>query len=89
MLMQQVTIGQLAGSSVPILGSFVYVGAGAKLLGGIRIGDRARIGANAVVLCDVPEDRTAVGVPARIVPSDVRKHERGLLSLAEARKDER
>ncbi|WP_225883490.1 hypothetical protein [Sphingomonas aliaeris] len=43
------------------------MGAGAKLLGPIHIGAHARIGANAVVLCDVPEGATAVGNPARIV----------------------
>ena len=64
MIMQQVTIGQLAGPGVPVLGSRVYVGAGAKILGPVRIGDGARIGANAVVLTDVPPDHTAVGVPA-------------------------
>jgi serine O-acetyltransferase len=44
------------------------VGTGAKILGGVTIGDHARIGANAVVLTDVPARATAVGVPARIVP---------------------
>jgi serine O-acetyltransferase len=44
----------------------VDIGAGAKLLGNIRIGNRVRIGANAVVLCDVPDDAVAVGVPAVI-----------------------
>ncbi len=43
------------------------IGAGAKILGGVHIGDHARIGANAVVLQDVPRGATAVGVPARIV----------------------
>ena len=68
MIMQQVTIGQLASGGVPRLGNNVYVGAGAKLLGPITIGDNASIGANAVVLCDVPTNSTAVGVPARILP---------------------
>lgn len=66
-LMQQVTIGQLATGGAPILGSGVYVGAGAKILGEVRIGDGAQIGANAVVLSDVPAKATAVGVPARII----------------------
>jgi serine O-acetyltransferase len=64
MIMQQVTIGQLDGPGVPVLGSRVYVGAGAKILGPVRIGDGARIGANAVVLNDVPPNHTAVGIPA-------------------------
>ncbi|HMB06628.1 MAG TPA: hypothetical protein VKP69_23185 [Isosphaeraceae bacterium] len=49
------------------MGGHVDVGAGAKILGGVTIGNHARIGANAVVLCDVPSGATAVGVPARIV----------------------
>jgi serine O-acetyltransferase len=52
----------------PTIGSRVDIGAGAKLLGPIRIGDDVAIGANAVVLCDVPSHSIAVGVPARIVP---------------------
>lgn len=67
MIMQQVTIGQLAGPPVPRLGDRVYVGAGAKILGGVIIGDGARIGANAVVLTDVPANCTAVGIPARVI----------------------
>ncbi len=66
MVMQQVTIGQLADGAVPRIGSGVYIGAGAKVLGGVFIGNDARIGANAVVLTDLPENSTAVGVPAII-----------------------
>lgn len=51
----------------PVLGHRVNVGAGAKLLGGIRIGDDASIGANAVVLRDIPSGATAVGIPAVIL----------------------
>lgn len=69
LLFQQVTLGTVQGSdAVPRLGGNVVVGAGAKLLGGIVIGDHALIGANAVVLRDVPPGATAVGIPARIVP---------------------
>ena len=50
----------------PVLGNRVDIGAGAKLLGPIRIGDDVAIGANAVVLCDVPDGCVAVGVPARV-----------------------
>jgi serine O-acetyltransferase len=68
LLFQQVTLGTVhASSAVPILGGNVVVGAGAKLLGGITIGDHALIGANAVVLQDVPAGARAVGIPARIV----------------------
>jgi serine O-acetyltransferase len=69
LIMQQVTIGQLADADAPVIGSRVYIGAGAKVLGKVAIGDRARIGANAVVLCDVPAGWTAVGVPARLIPA--------------------
>ena len=67
MIMQQVTIGQTADPRVPVIGANVYIGAGAKILGPINIGDGVRIGANAVVLDDVPAHCTAVGIPARIV----------------------
>ncbi len=52
----------------PILGNRVDIGAGAKILGAIRIGDDVVIGANAVVLIDVPSNSVAVGVPARVLP---------------------
>jgi serine O-acetyltransferase len=56
----------VAGS--PRIGNRVDIGAGAKLLGPIVIGDDCAIGANAVVLCDMPPRSIAVGVPARILP---------------------
>ncbi len=65
-LEHQVTLGAEKGQA-PILGDEVFVGAGAKVIGGVRIGSRVRIGANAVVVGDLPDDVTAVGVPARIV----------------------
>ncbi|NME72226.1 serine O-acetyltransferase [Flammeovirga aprica] len=52
--------------SYPIIGENVKIFAGAKIIGNIKIGDGALIGANAVVLKDVPAFHTAVGVPARI-----------------------
>ena len=69
---QGVTIGELGGSraGVPRIGNDVYIGAGAKVLGGITIGDGAIIGANAVVIADVPARATAVGVPARNIIKD-------------------
>ena len=67
-LEHSVTIGA-EKDKVPVLGDGVFVGAGAKILGGVRIGDRAKIGANAVVLSDVPDGATAVGIPAKIVRS--------------------
>jgi serine O-acetyltransferase len=65
-----VTIGlrRVEEKQAPVIGNNVDIGAGAKLLGPIRIGDNVVIGANAVVLCDVPDDSIAVGVPAMIKP---------------------
>ncbi len=56
-----------AGKRHPTLGSGVIVGAGAKVLGPITIGDNARVGSNAVVVKDVPADATVVGIPGHIV----------------------
>jgi serine O-acetyltransferase len=52
----------------PTIGNRVDIGAGAKLLGPIQIGDDVAIGANAVVIKDVPPNSIAVGVPAKIIP---------------------
>jgi len=52
----------------PVIGNRVDIGAGAKILGAITIGDDVAIGANAVVLTDVPANSIAVGIPARILP---------------------
>lgn len=68
-LEHQVTIGA-ERRSIPILGDNVFIGAGAKVLGQVTIGEGARIGANAVVLEDVPPHHTAVGVPARSIPQN-------------------
>ena len=54
----------------PTLGRRVVIGAGAKVLGPILVGDGARVGSNAVVVRDVPAGATAVGIPARIVTED-------------------
>ncbi len=52
----------------PVIGNRVDIGAGAKILGPVRIGDDVAIGANAVVITDVPSNSIAVGVPAKIKP---------------------
>jgi serine O-acetyltransferase len=64
---QQVTIGHANRDDAPTLGDGVVVNAGAKVIGAVHVGDRAKVGANAVVVKDVPADVTVVGVPARIV----------------------
>jgi serine O-acetyltransferase len=53
-------------AGAPTIGNAVDIGAGAKILGPVHIGDGAVIGANAVVLCDVPAGALAVGIPARV-----------------------
>jgi serine O-acetyltransferase len=66
----QVTLGGTslqAGKRHPTIGNNVIIGAGAKVLGAIDIGDGARIGANAVVVAPVPAGTTVVGIPARVV----------------------
>ncbi len=64
----RVTIGGRSGQAdVPVIEDEVMIGTGACILGPVRIGRNAQIGANAVVLCDVPPHGVAVGVPARIV----------------------
>ena len=66
---QGVTLGDLGGwGGAPHLGKGVIVGAGAKILGEIEIGNNSFIGANAVVLCSVPPNSLAVGVPAIVKP---------------------
>lgn len=68
LIFQQVTLGTVSGRrGAPRLGIHVDIGAGARILGPVNIGDHTVIGANAVVLTDVPPHATAVGVPARII----------------------
>ena len=76
----QVTLGvarAIGGKRHPSVGNNVIIGAGAKVLGPIKVGDNARVGANSVVLEDVPSDTTVVGIPARPVDR-VRTRERKL-----------
>lgn len=61
------TVGTASDNGYPVLEDDVVVGAGARVLGPVRIGARAVIGANAVVLSDVPADMVAVGAPARVI----------------------
>jgi len=72
-IMHGVTLGarqfdfHFSSNSRPIVGNNVFIGAGAIIVGPITIGDYAKIGANAVVLNDVPSHSLVVGVPARVV----------------------
>ena len=70
LLYQNVTLGGTGkdvGKRHPTLGNNVMVGSGAKVLGPFTVGDNARIAANSVVLREVPENATVVGVPGRVV----------------------
>lgn len=70
LIAQNVTIAG-KNNETPIIGSNVYIGAGAKILGGIRIGDGSIVGANAVVVKDVPTSCMVAGVPARIIRENI------------------
>ncbi|OZC78480.1 hypothetical protein CH282_22210 [Rhodococcus sp. 06-418-1B] len=76
-VLQHVTLGESigadGGAGYPIIGDNVLLGAGCRLLGSIKVGDLAKVGANAVVLKNVPSGATAVGVPAQIVESSRRR----------------
>jgi len=76
LLYQGVTLGgtgKETGKRHPTLGNNVVVGAGAKILGNILIGDNSYIGANAVVIKNVPANSTVVGIPGRITKQDGQK----------------
>jgi len=70
LIYQQVTLGGVStvkGKRHPTLENNVVIGAGAKILGNITIGANSKVGANSVVVKDVPADSTAVGIPARVL----------------------
>jgi serine O-acetyltransferase len=70
--------GKDVGKRHPTLGNHVMVGAGAKVLGPLQIGDYTKIAAGAVVLKDIPAHSTAVGIPAKVVKSGNRRVEEEL-----------
>ncbi len=73
-IMHNVTFGtNMEREGSPVIGNDVFIGSGAAILGGIKIGDGARIAANSLVLADVPPGATAIGVPARIMRYTGRK----------------
>ena len=68
-----VTIGGTSKKiEVPIIGNRVKISTGAKILGPIKIGDDVVIGANAVVTKDIPSNSVAVGIPAKVIKSDIK-----------------
>lgn len=70
-IMQGVSIGEkwseLSSKRVPVIGENVILGAGSKILGGVEIGDDALVGANSVVIYDIPAGKVVGGIPARII----------------------
>ena len=69
---QCVTIGGRSKSlNVPIIGNNVYIAPGAKILGDIAVGDNSVIGANAVVIKDVPSNSVVAGVPAKVIKENI------------------
>lgn len=72
-IFQNVTIGRGFGNDFgnPVIGDNVIIFAGAKIIGKIHIGDNVVIGANAVVTKDVPSNRIVVGVPAKVISTNV------------------
>lgn len=73
LIYQGVTLGGVSlskGKRHPTIKSNSVIGSGAKVLGNITIGKNSKIGANSVVICDVPKNSTAVGVPAKIIKRD-------------------
>lgn len=78
-LYQGVTLGGTGkdhGKRHPTLGNNVLVGAGAKILGPFRVGDNSNVAAGAVVLSEIPDNSTAVGVPARVVRKNGKRVDR-------------
>lgn len=67
----QATLGTRKDDRWPTIGDRAFIGIGSRVLGGVTIGEGSVIGANAVVLTDVPAGRTAVGIPARVLGSPV------------------
>lgn len=70
--------GKHVGKRHPTIGDNVMVGAGAKVLGPVTVGDNSKIAAGAVVLKDIPENSTAVGIPARVVRGKTVEKEQNL-----------
>jgi serine O-acetyltransferase len=64
-ILHDVTIGEYGGA--PNIGDFVFIGPGAKLIGGVRVGDNVIIGANSVITKDIPDHAVVVGIPGKVI----------------------
>ncbi len=72
-----VTIGgRNNDNNVPVIGNCVFIGTGARILGNVRVGDNCIIGANSVVLHNIPDNCSVAGVPARILHEDINIYEK-------------
>lgn len=76
-------VGEVDGKRHPTLKEGAIVGAGAQVLGGITIGEHAKVGANSVVTSDIPDGATAIGIPARVIGGDDRARAYGMPSRQE------
>lgn len=75
MICQQVTIGGTGiGTKLPVIGNDVYIGAGAKIIGPVTVGNNSVIGANAVVVRSVPSRCMVAGVPACVIRENINAH---------------
>ena len=70
--------GKHVGKRHPTIGNNVMIGAGAKVLGPVNVGDNVKVAAGAVVLKDIPENATAVGIPARVIREKEERREQNL-----------
>ena len=77
-VMGSVTLGRREKLRWPTIGNNVFLGAGCRVLGPVEIGPNAKVGANSVVLTDVPAGAIAVGVPARVLVRDRAAHNRNM-----------
>jgi len=64
---QGITIGRKLKESCPVIGNDIYIGAGARILGNIKVGNNVIIGANSVVVTDIPQNSIVAGAPAKVV----------------------
>lgn len=89
MIGQGVTIGGKSGwYEVPVIGDNVIINAGARIIGPVRIGNNVEIGANCVVVKDVPSNCVVAGVPARILKSDMTEEDWKEMNKSKKRGDD-
>jgi serine O-acetyltransferase len=76
MLGQSITIGGKSKEyNVPQIGNYVYIAAGARIIGNVKVGNNVIIGANAVVTKDIPDNCIVAGIPAKIIKTNINIHD--------------